>query len=96
MPRGSPRRTGTPSTSSAISAMPARSVEPPVITTPEAMLSSRPQRWISCWTSMKISSTRGSTISARIWRESTRACPPPTLGTSMVSARSTIDATAHP
>ena len=66
------------------------------MTTPEAMASSRPHFWISCCTSMKISSTRGSMISARICRESTRGWPPPTLGTSMVSPLSTMEAMAQP
>ncbi len=96
MPRGMPRRTGIPSTSSAISGMPLSSVEPPVITTPEASSSSIPHFWISCCTSMKISSTRGSTISARMWRERMRGAPPPTLGTSMVSTPSTFLALAWP
>ena len=67
-----------------------------MITTPLASTSSMAHFWISCWTSMKISSTRGSTISARMWRERTRGEPPPTLGTSMVSVLSTIEAIAQP
>ena len=96
MPRGIPLRTGIPSTSSAISAIPGRIVEPPVMTMPEARISSIPHFCSSCWTSMKISSTRGSTISARMWRERTRGWPPPTLGTSMVSDLSTIEPIAQP
>src|SRR5438132_12932 len=96
MPRGIPRRTGRPVTSSASSGMPWSSVEPPVSTTPLASKSSCPAFWISRCTSWNNSSTRGSMISQRMRRLSTRGARPPTLGTSMVSCRSSVEPCALP
>ena len=96
-PLGMPSRTGMPSTSSASSAMPGSRVAPPVITAPEASMSSHPNRMISALTKEKISSMRGWMMSRHnIWRDSTRGARPPTEATSMVSVLETMLARAQP
>ncbi len=96
IPTGNPNLTGRLKTCSAISIMPSRLAEPPVRTTPDAATSSNPAFIISLFTRVMISSTRGSTISARICRDTVLGLRPPTLGTSIISSRLTMDAKAHP
>ena len=79
---GRPRRTGLRKMSSPSSTMPGMMQLPPVKTTPEDKTSSKPDSRITWFTSVKISSTRGSITPARAWRLSMRGLRSPRPGTS--------------
>ena len=69
---------------------------PPVTTTPAVAASWSAHFDSSRATSVKISSTRGWTISDRICRESCRGLRPPTDGTSIVSSSRTSEVREQP
>ena len=75
---------------------PASCVVPPVMTAPDASMSSQPRRMISAFTNEKISSMRGWMMSRHsVWRDSTRGARPPTDATSSVSSSRDHAATAR-
>ena len=96
MPTGVPIRTGRLKICSANSGQPSKMALPPVRTIPEASRLEKPVLTTSLWTKVRISSTLGSMISARVCLERTRGFLPPTLGTSMVSSFRTKEVRAHP
>ena len=93
---GMPRRTGFRKMSSPSSTMPGMTALPPVSTMPEDSSSSCPDSRMTCCTSAKISSTRGSITPARAWRLSMRGPRSPRPGTSTCWSGSASNCLAKP